>query len=83
MITVPAEALFDILQNNETKFYSRDKYRNYNIKIGEENEMLEEELPDDKWGDIIYTIVITKTAFMELLINRVFICNEFELKIGL
>lgn len=76
MITIPAEALFDLLQTRITVF--RDDYKDYNIRIGPESR---DWTPDDEYYE--YSLEITKTGFMELLLNRVFVCDEYELKIGL
>lgn len=75
MITIPAEALFDILDKRKATF--RDEYQTYNIEISDENVI-------SIWEDYEpRTILITKAGFMELLLNRVFVCDEYELKIGL
>lgn len=76
MINIPAEALFDLLQTSEAEFNDYiikiDGKVGYNdfIPIGERNYS----------NSYIY---IKKSSFMELLLNRVFICNSFELKIEL
>lgn len=78
MINVPGEALFDLLDSRIATIRDSYNYRNYIIKIGNEDR---DWTPDDEYS--VYSLEISKGSFMKLLLDRVFICDEYELKIEL